>query len=983
MPTYRIKDPTSGRTIRLTGDSPPTEQELEEVFKSVGQQQPAAPATIGEMRRREEQGMVSALPQMEAAAVVGSTAQLNRAVQDAGKVGMMERFVSSFAGMADPSGQVSPFMEGTEARIAPSGEFTPLGSAESRGQLQGFARGAELIPPGLAGLATGGLGFIPTAIAMGTAGATGQAVKQAIEVQSGQKEKFQPGEVAKAAVVSATPVLRPFQGTAGPVAAGLAQGSAQAGVNAATAAFGETLQKYIDQGRLPTLEEIGSEISLPAIFGFTTGGATGALARPARQLTTEEQIAQQGRQAGQRLEETLGAGTAPLTATQQTGRNVPGTFGPGSSGLAAQQALPERIRGQLGIQAQQDRGAAQVAQQEVLGAEAASRQALRGSAAGAGGQAVGEVEGVIGTILPRSPRAASLQDAANNSVGFIRGEDQRLSGIVDDAYNTARTARTTRLGGQAETPVTPSQNLPDTIDEVLGTLATQEVRTVTPSPIIGGTPTVTVERIPSQFFNEASSRARALLDVARSPQTFEQIVGLRQSVDGLIHQFQEFAPGVAQNQLRRLRAALKQEELASARRLGIENEVVAAQRAAENRFNLLQDNQIIRRASIPAAEGGYQNTEQFFSDLASSPAGFESVRNLLTTNPQGRIQFDQIRRGFVDSLRGTGTVDIGGVPTENLSSFANNFRELPQGVRNIVAGNEANANRLQSILNDAVRTQNVGMSIPVAAGISPQALTEITDNLGTIASPTLRNTVANLARQARDRAEEFFNTTTRRVQRNQLNPDTDPSQFVRDFVFRSENPQVVQDALNQLSPAIRDAVRRNAATAVLNHVSETGPANVRRGIQSLDDIVQDPNRMQIIRDVLEPNDFNMINDYMAWNRARNLTAQGGRLQPDQLANSVMRATRARWVVDALVGSPTVQNFLSGAVRLPQTFANLKPNLTLPQAEALAKASNMSLLQFNREWDNLSKKSEEARDSLPEDKRGVFDDTIGVPPRPRF
>jgi hypothetical protein len=200
------------------------------------------------------------------------------------------------------------------------------------------------------------------------------------------------------------------------------------------------------------------------------------------------------------------------------------------------------------------------------------------------------------------------------------------------------------------------------------------------------------------------------------------------------------------------------------------------------------------------------------------------------------MQFGEIRRGFIDSLRSTGTIDIGGVPTESLSSFANNFSELPQGVRNIVAGNEANANRLQSILNDAVRTQNVGMSIPVATGISPQALTEITDNLGTIASPTLRNTVANLARQSRDRAEEFFNTTTRRVQRNQLNPDVDPSQFVRDFVFRSENPQVVQNALNQLNPATRDAVRANAAVAVLNHVSETGPANVRRGIQNLDDL---------------------------------------------------------------------------------------------------------------------------------------------------
>src|SRR6185503_8214538 len=33
--TYRVTDPTSGRTVRLTGDSPPTEAELEEVFKSV------------------------------------------------------------------------------------------------------------------------------------------------------------------------------------------------------------------------------------------------------------------------------------------------------------------------------------------------------------------------------------------------------------------------------------------------------------------------------------------------------------------------------------------------------------------------------------------------------------------------------------------------------------------------------------------------------------------------------------------------------------------------------------------------------------------------------------------------------------------------------------------------------------------------------------------------------------------------------------
>jgi hypothetical protein len=34
MPTYKVTDPNSGRTLRLTGDSPPTEQELEGIFSS-------------------------------------------------------------------------------------------------------------------------------------------------------------------------------------------------------------------------------------------------------------------------------------------------------------------------------------------------------------------------------------------------------------------------------------------------------------------------------------------------------------------------------------------------------------------------------------------------------------------------------------------------------------------------------------------------------------------------------------------------------------------------------------------------------------------------------------------------------------------------------------------------------------------------------------------------------------------------------------
>jgi hypothetical protein len=43
MPTYLVKDPQSGRSVKLTGDSPPTEQELNDIFANIPQAQTAQP----------------------------------------------------------------------------------------------------------------------------------------------------------------------------------------------------------------------------------------------------------------------------------------------------------------------------------------------------------------------------------------------------------------------------------------------------------------------------------------------------------------------------------------------------------------------------------------------------------------------------------------------------------------------------------------------------------------------------------------------------------------------------------------------------------------------------------------------------------------------------------------------------------------------------------------------------------------------------
>ena len=88
-------------------------------------------ATIGEMRRREEQGQVAALPEAQAA-VVGSTAQLNQAVKQSATVGEMRRreeqgLVSALnpeqikqATMSDAA-RMGQAMQEEEARLAASG----------------------------------------------------------------------------------------------------------------------------------------------------------------------------------------------------------------------------------------------------------------------------------------------------------------------------------------------------------------------------------------------------------------------------------------------------------------------------------------------------------------------------------------------------------------------------------------------------------------------------------------------------------------------------------------------------------------------------------------------------------------------------------------------------------------------------------------------------------------------------------------------
>ena len=94
MATFNITDPTTGQTLRLTGDSPPTEQELEQIFAA--QQPAAAPVAIG--------GIPVAQPVIEQPQPIAATVQPVRQPIQAGQFQEIE--------IAEPQGVFGSLLAG-------------------------------------------------------------------------------------------------------------------------------------------------------------------------------------------------------------------------------------------------------------------------------------------------------------------------------------------------------------------------------------------------------------------------------------------------------------------------------------------------------------------------------------------------------------------------------------------------------------------------------------------------------------------------------------------------------------------------------------------------------------------------------------------------------------------------------------------------------------------------------------------------------
>ena len=187
MPQYKVTDPTTGRTVTLTGDSPPSEQELEQIFSSLPASKPqvAAPKPVAPQRPSNGVGAQMLMQDlaMGAAKGAGNTAvNLGRLVH---KIPGVSQGVDALYGLFG-------------ADVDSAKDFATQGEAQSRlglnptntAQKVGFIaeQGAEYLSPGkavtgalgatqlaakaplLTRMAGEGIAAVPTALAQGQSG---------------------------------------------------------------------------------------------------------------------------------------------------------------------------------------------------------------------------------------------------------------------------------------------------------------------------------------------------------------------------------------------------------------------------------------------------------------------------------------------------------------------------------------------------------------------------------------------------------------------------------------------------------------------------------------------------------------------------------------------------------------------------------------------------------------------------------------------
>jgi len=623
-----------------------------------------------------------------------------------------------------------------------------------------------------------------------------------------------------------------------------------------------TAQELVTSGLGGALGVAGT---VAAIGGPGTSVQRVSTPPPRNRLAPSAGISEEGVRAAQRLEARLGV-EAPLSAAQQLG----------SPGLAKFEQFGRRIGSGLtaemiGMESQQMKVAEAV--QGIINASSRAPGEMVGTA----------VAGQLATGEQASARRASsaAERGAREIPVQVEREIQSATGLTPREL--------TRVGDDirksAENVVTMNRNVANTMYSDANALlggATDFVDFKNSRQVVKAIKQEATKRVGGQPSPQFLQSLSTLTEIENLPkQSIEAAQRTRSIIGEAIGRMEDgnadaFGAGFKLGDLKRLYGSLSRD---------IDQSIEAVSPAARDKFReankfyrdnieIQEQTPVIRRILNQAPDGGIANTADivtYFSGGRGKLNDLKAVQKIVSAGAYG-----QLKRGILDSLRGNSEIQTASGSVVDLSKMRTQFRDLAPEFKRELLGSDANVNKLQAVL-DRSETATKALGLGKLDVATPAQLSDLMESIQTGNSKAGIAEFETALKEEIGRRVAFNNDITGRIKQGTLGDiPIDPARLVEDVFLTADRPEVVTEAMRQLTPELQREVQVMAAKTLMSQAMDVESSTLSRIISGetnlkseriVNLLIDNPKKRAVIEQLI-PDDLKpVIQDFVNYRRA--------------------------------------------------------------------------------------------------------------------
>lgn len=461
--------------------------------------------------------------------------------------------------------------------------------------------------------------------------------------------------------------------------------------------------------------------------------------------------------------------------------------------------------------------------------------------------------------------STALGDRVQSAMRFTR---ELRKSQADQFYADAEAARKAALAGQPDEFVDPT-NVRDVARKILSEAPKRVVATQA-----GPVKEVMPQFLPSlQKIQELAGW--------NAPQTASEITRAISTVGEAIGRIQSgaadtFGGGFQLGDLKRIYGALNNDFDAALAKLDpvAQSKYKIARQFYKDNIEQFDQSPIIARTVNKPNDGGIANVGQISSGLAANRGSLPELLAIKSFLPAA--DYGALKAGILDSIRSSSTIPTAVGQVEDLTAFGAAFERLKPEFKREIMGSDKAVIALQETLNQFGAVKKATEELGQRKVASSEAMNSLIDDIRSGNVDAGKKKFGEAIAKDAARSMDYFNDITGEIRSKNLGKvNLDEGRFVDDFLMKSDDVNVVQSALKQLTPETANNVRRLVALKFFELAGDQENSSIAQLIKNepelsskklIDLFIKDSGRREVLNALIPEQNKDLITAFLKYQR---------------------------------------------------------------------------------------------------------------------